>query len=147
MGGKSHGSGTEAFWRVGDLLTVGLVFLGSRLAPSPRVFAAVNVGLVAVWLAIVIRIARPWSTDRGGPALSDVRAIAVTGDRGRRDGLQLSLSLGNALRLRSFPRCVRERAPSPLAAVKTCPQRGFRGFGIRSHGPPKTSVGTDRPNA
>jgi len=46
------------FWRVGDVLTAGLVFLGTKLALTPRTFAAINVGLVAVWLAIVIAIAR-----------------------------------------------------------------------------------------
>ena len=45
------------FVRGGDLLSTGLVFLGTRLAMSTRDFAAVNVGLVLVWLTIVALIA------------------------------------------------------------------------------------------
>jgi AAA family ATP:ADP antiporter len=46
------------FVRGGDLLSTGLVFLGTQLALGPRNFAAINLGLVLVWLVIVAMIGR-----------------------------------------------------------------------------------------
>jgi hypothetical protein len=44
--------------RSGDVLSAGLVYLGSVLAFTLPVFAAVNVGLAAVWLVIVTLLSR-----------------------------------------------------------------------------------------
>jgi ATP:ADP antiporter, AAA family len=46
------------FWRAGDVMSAGLVFVGSQIALAPRHFAAVNLGLVVVWLLICVGIAR-----------------------------------------------------------------------------------------
>lgn len=46
------------FWRAGDLLQAGLVFLGSRLAFTVSDYAAVNLVLVLLWLLIIAYISR-----------------------------------------------------------------------------------------
>jgi ATP:ADP antiporter, AAA family len=46
------------FWRAGDVLSAGLVFIGSQMAMGARNFALVNAVLCIVWLAIVIGVAR-----------------------------------------------------------------------------------------
>jgi AAA family ATP:ADP antiporter len=46
------------FWRAGDVLQAGVVFVGTRLAFEVRQFAVLNVLLVAVWLAIVVALFR-----------------------------------------------------------------------------------------
>jgi AAA family ATP:ADP antiporter len=46
------------FWRAGDLLQAGVVFVGASLAFTISQFAAVNVVLVLVWLVIVVAIVR-----------------------------------------------------------------------------------------
>jgi AAA family ATP:ADP antiporter len=46
------------FWRAGDLLQAGVVFVGASLAFTVSQFAAVNVVLVLVWLGIVVAIVR-----------------------------------------------------------------------------------------
>jgi len=47
------------FWRAGDVLQAGVVFVGAELlALTTRGFAGVNLALVAVWIAIGIGIAR-----------------------------------------------------------------------------------------
>ncbi len=46
------------FWRAGDLLQAGVVFVGTALAFSVSQFATVNVALVLVWLVLVVGIAR-----------------------------------------------------------------------------------------
>ena len=46
------------FWRMGDLTSAGLVFVGSRLHLDARGFAGVNFAFTLVWLWIVIRVAR-----------------------------------------------------------------------------------------
>jgi AAA family ATP:ADP antiporter len=46
------------FWRTGDTLSGLLVFAGTQLALSLRIFATVNVALVLVWLGIVLAIIR-----------------------------------------------------------------------------------------
>jgi ATP:ADP antiporter, AAA family len=46
------------FWRMGDTLSGLLVFAGTQLALSLRTFAAVNVVLVVVWVAMVLAIIR-----------------------------------------------------------------------------------------
>ena len=46
------------FWRAGDLLQAGVVFVGASLAFTVSHFAAVNVVLVLIWLAIVVGIVR-----------------------------------------------------------------------------------------
>ena len=46
------------FWRTGDLLQAGVVFLGSSLGFNTSGYALVNIGLVLAWLGIVTLIAR-----------------------------------------------------------------------------------------
>jgi AAA family ATP:ADP antiporter len=47
------------FWRTGDLLSTGLVFVGtSVLTFETRHFAMVNLALVAIWLALAVAIGR-----------------------------------------------------------------------------------------
>ena len=46
------------FQRAGDVLSAGLVFLGTQLAFSPRSFAAINIVLVVIWLGVVFVIGR-----------------------------------------------------------------------------------------
>jgi AAA family ATP:ADP antiporter len=66
------------FWRAGDVFSAGLVFLGTQLALSPRNFAAVNVGLVAVWLALVVGIARShWLAKTDAQSRADSAAHAA----------------------------------------------------------------------
>jgi AAA family ATP:ADP antiporter len=64
------------FWRAGDVLSAVLVFLGTQLALTPRHFAAVNVGLVVVWLGIVIGIGRSHRTLTGEEKTAAVPAPA-----------------------------------------------------------------------
>lgn len=45
------------FWRMGDLVSAGLVFVGSMLHLETKAFAGVNFVFALVWLWIVIRIA------------------------------------------------------------------------------------------
>ncbi len=46
------------FWRMGDLTSAGLVFVGSILHLETKAFAGVNFAFALVWLWVVIRIAR-----------------------------------------------------------------------------------------
>ena len=46
------------FWRAGDSLSGLLVYIGTQLALSPRVFAGANVVLVVIWLSIAVAIIR-----------------------------------------------------------------------------------------
>jgi AAA family ATP:ADP antiporter len=46
------------FWRAGDVLSAVLVFAGAQLAFGVRVFAAVNVVLVLVWIGLAVAIVR-----------------------------------------------------------------------------------------
>ncbi len=46
------------FWRSGDTVSGLLVFAGTQLALSLRIFAAVNVALVLIWLGIAFAIIR-----------------------------------------------------------------------------------------
>ncbi len=46
------------FVRAGDLLSSGLVFVGTMLAFQPRQFAIINMGLVLLWLVIIVGISR-----------------------------------------------------------------------------------------
>jgi AAA family ATP:ADP antiporter len=46
------------FWRAGDLLQAGVVFVGATLAFTVSQFAAINVVLVLIWLGIVLGIVR-----------------------------------------------------------------------------------------
>lgn len=46
------------FWRAGDLLQAGIVFVGVSLAFDIRGFALVNLCLVAIWLLLCVGIAR-----------------------------------------------------------------------------------------
>jgi AAA family ATP:ADP antiporter len=46
------------FVRTGDVLSAGIVFLGSYLLLNAQAFAAVNVGLIIAWLAFVIMLGR-----------------------------------------------------------------------------------------
>ncbi len=48
------------FWRAGDLLQAGVVFLGTRLAFGLRDYALLNLLFVGVWLVIVAGIAREY---------------------------------------------------------------------------------------
>ncbi|HEY7513526.1 MAG TPA: Npt1/Npt2 family nucleotide transporter [Vicinamibacteria bacterium] len=55
---KAKAAVDSFFMRSGDVLSAGLVYLGSVLAFTLPVFAAVNVGLAAVWLVIVTLLSR-----------------------------------------------------------------------------------------
>lgn len=46
------------FWRVGDMLQAGIVFVGTSLAFGTSQFALVNVCFVVIWLVIVVAIRR-----------------------------------------------------------------------------------------
>jgi AAA family ATP:ADP antiporter len=46
------------FWRAGDLVQAGIVFVGLQLAFDIRGFALVNLALVAVWFVLAVGIAR-----------------------------------------------------------------------------------------
>ncbi len=46
------------FWRMGDLVSAGLVFVGSRLHLDAKAFAGVNFAFTLLWLWIVMRVAR-----------------------------------------------------------------------------------------
>jgi AAA family ATP:ADP antiporter len=46
------------FWRVGDMLQAGVVFLGVQLAFGIQSYATANVIFTLIWLAIVVAIAR-----------------------------------------------------------------------------------------
>ena len=46
------------FWRAGDMLQAVVVFVGTQLAFTMRSYALVNVVLVAIWLVLVVAIAR-----------------------------------------------------------------------------------------
>jgi AAA family ATP:ADP antiporter len=46
------------FWRMGDLVSAGLVFAGAQLALGVRQIATVNLVLVLLWLAVVFAISR-----------------------------------------------------------------------------------------
>ncbi|RPJ77053.1 MAG: translocase [Acidobacteria bacterium] len=50
------------FWRAGDLLQAGIVFLGTRFAFGGRDYAMLNLLFVGVWLVIVAEIAREYRT-------------------------------------------------------------------------------------
>ncbi len=55
---KAKAAVDSFFMRSGDVLSAGLVYLGSVLAFTLPVFAAINVGLAAVWLVIVTLLSR-----------------------------------------------------------------------------------------
>ena len=55
---KAKAAVDSFFMRSGDVLSAGLVYLGSVLAFTLPVFAAINVGLAAVWLFIVTLLSR-----------------------------------------------------------------------------------------
>lgn len=65
------------FWRAGDVLSAGLVFVGSQLALAPRHFAMVNLGLVVVWLLICVGIARRHRQLTGENETGTVRGAAA----------------------------------------------------------------------
>ncbi|MBA3817589.1 MAG: translocase [Deltaproteobacteria bacterium] len=46
------------FVRFGDVLAAGVVWVGTSIALSPRMFALVNVAVVAVWLVLAIMVGR-----------------------------------------------------------------------------------------
>ncbi|HEX5000447.1 MAG TPA: Npt1/Npt2 family nucleotide transporter [Terriglobia bacterium] len=46
------------FWRMGDALSGLFVFAGTQWALSTKTFAAVNVGLIVVWITVVIALSR-----------------------------------------------------------------------------------------
>jgi ATP/ADP translocase len=71
------------FWRFGDLVPAGIVFVGlTWLDFGTQQFALVNIGLSLVWLAVAVRLAkRAPATDRGAAALAR-RAGARTFARG-----------------------------------------------------------------
>ena len=61
------------FWRAGDLIQAGIVFLGTRLAFGTRDYALLNLVFVGAWLVIVARIAREYRTRVAAPS---ERAVA-----------------------------------------------------------------------
>ena len=46
------------FWRAGDMVQAVVVFIGVQMAFDIRGFAAINLGFIAIWIAICIGIAR-----------------------------------------------------------------------------------------
>jgi AAA family ATP:ADP antiporter len=46
------------FWRAGDLVQAGVVFIGVKMALDIKGFAAINLAFIAVWIAICVGIAR-----------------------------------------------------------------------------------------
>jgi AAA family ATP:ADP antiporter len=46
------------FWRVGDMLQAGVVFLGVQLAFGIKSYATANVIFTLIWLAVVVAIVR-----------------------------------------------------------------------------------------
>lgn len=46
------------FWRMGDLVSAGIVFLASQLSLGVRQVSMINIGFVLVWLALVFAIGR-----------------------------------------------------------------------------------------
>jgi len=76
------------FVRFGDVLAAGVVWVGSALALSPRMFAGVNVGMVALWLLFAFLVGREHA--RQVPARGRDRATeapaARAGGRGDRYG-------------------------------------------------------------
>jgi AAA family ATP:ADP antiporter len=65
------------FWRAGDVMSAGLVFVGSQIALAPKHFAAVNLGLVVVWLLICVGIARRHRMLTGEDETDTVRGAAA----------------------------------------------------------------------
>ena len=55
---KAKAAIDSLFVRGGDLLSSGLVFLGTQWALGPKAFARINLVLVAVWLLVVVLLAR-----------------------------------------------------------------------------------------
>jgi AAA family ATP:ADP antiporter len=55
---KAKAAIDSLFWRLGDLTSAALVFVGSLLNLGTQVFAGVNFAFTLAWLWIVIRIAR-----------------------------------------------------------------------------------------
>lgn len=55
---KAKAAVDSFFVRFGDVLSAGVVWIGTMLALSPRMFAGVNVAFVAVWLAFAILVGR-----------------------------------------------------------------------------------------
>lgn len=57
------------FWRLGDVLSAGLVFAGTNwLAFTTKSFAAVNLALALVWLALAVAIGRRFTRLTAPPA-------------------------------------------------------------------------------
>ena len=54
---KAKAAIDSVFWRLGDLLSAALVFVGARLALDVRRFALVNMGFVVIWLLLAIGVA------------------------------------------------------------------------------------------
>jgi AAA family ATP:ADP antiporter len=55
---KAKAAIDSLFVRGGDLLSSGLVFLGTQWAMGPQAFARINLALVAVWLFVLVLLAR-----------------------------------------------------------------------------------------
>jgi AAA family ATP:ADP antiporter len=49
------------FWRAGDLLQAGIVFVGTQLALTVTGYATINIVLVLVWLGLVVAIGKEYS--------------------------------------------------------------------------------------
>jgi ATP:ADP antiporter, AAA family len=62
------------FWRAGDLLQAVIVFIGVRLAFDIRAYAMINLVLVAMWLWLVVAIAREHQRLVPTPATEQVAA-------------------------------------------------------------------------
>jgi AAA family ATP:ADP antiporter len=55
---KAKAAIDSVFWRMGDMLSAGLVFVGAQLQLDVRRFAAVNLVFVLIWLALAFGVAR-----------------------------------------------------------------------------------------
>jgi AAA family ATP:ADP antiporter len=59
------------FWRMGDLVSAGIVFAGVQLALGIRQIAVINLVFVLVWLGMVIAIGREHRRLETGPATTE----------------------------------------------------------------------------
>ena len=55
---KAKAAVDSFFVRAGDLLSAGVVWIGTALALSPRMFAGVNVALAAAWITLAVLVGR-----------------------------------------------------------------------------------------
>jgi len=62
---KAKAAVDSFFVRFGDVLAAGVVWIGSALALSPRMFAVVNVAMVGIWIVLAFLVGREYKRPRG----------------------------------------------------------------------------------